>query len=243
MHALPKQIDISRRKKGFTIVELVVSIAIFALMTALVVSRYGSFNQNTLLTNMAYDLALTVRTAQTYGLSVKSADATSNNFAAAYGVHFDLKSPTTFTLFIDENKNGFYDPASPGSPSGSDQSISTYTITQGASILNICLGSQYSDCLSTNPYVAQHVLNASAMSSDAIDITYRRPNPDAYFYCVSDTNSGAPCSIISSVGTNGPNNPVSDPVIFITLISSDKSTTQVIVIRKNGQISVQNQAL
>jgi prepilin-type N-terminal cleavage/methylation domain-containing protein len=63
------------QQKGFTIIELVVSVAIFAFMTAFLVARYGTFNQGVLLTNLAYDVALTIRNAQSYGLNVKSLPA------------------------------------------------------------------------------------------------------------------------------------------------------------------------
>ena len=223
--------DLSKNK-GFTIVELIVSIAIFAVMTALVVSRYGTFNQNTLLTNVAYDMALTIRTAQSYGLSVKSSDSAANSFGSAYGVHFDMSKPTKFVLFADTNKNGYYeDPAN----SGVDQNITTYTLTSGVTISKICLAVTQSSCQSPSSNLLA--------SSDALDITFRRPNPDAILYCVSNTNAGATCSIIAavSIGNAPPNiNPVTQPIAFITLISSDKSNSQVVIVRRNGQISVNN---
>ena len=62
---------IPSRSGGFTLIELIVSVAIFVFMTALVVAKYGNFNQSVLMTDLAYDIALTLRTAQTYGVSVQ----------------------------------------------------------------------------------------------------------------------------------------------------------------------------
>ena len=215
-----------RKNGGFTLIELIVSIAIFAVMTALVVSRYGTFNQNTLLTNVAYDMALTIRTAQSYGLSVKSSDSASNSFGSAYGVHFDKSKPTKFTLFIDTNKNGYYeDPAN----SGVDQNVTTYTLTSGVTMARICLGS---DTLTCTPLG----------NNDALDITYLRPNPDAIVYCEPNISPGpnTGCSVITYVGTGGTSNPVTQPVAFITLTSSDKTSSDVVIVHRNGQISVNN---
>ncbi len=213
------------------------SIAIFAVMTALVVARYGTFNQTTLLTNIAYDMALTIRTAQSYGLSVKSSDSAANSFNTAYGVHFDMNQPTKFTLFIDANKNGYYDPTSPGT----DQAITTYTLTSGATISGICLAAAQSSCQSRSPDLLgpNDVLDIGP--NDVLDITYRRPNPDANMFCVpnSSPGPGIGCSVISNVSTTG-SNPVTQPIAFITLRSSDKSNTQVVIVRRNGQISVNN---
>jgi len=209
-----------RCSRGFTLIELVVSIAIFAAMTALVMARYGSFNQNTLLTNMAYDMALSIRTAQSYGVSVKSADGINNNFNSAYGIHFDA-SPSksaTFTFFLDKNKTGVYD------PTGGLEDITTYTLTSGAKILSICLASSVPDT-SCNTGSDQNLSN----SSQTLDITFRRPNPDAIFTVCPSANS-VPNACSAS----------SQPVALITLISSDRSNTQVVVVRKNGEISVGN---
>ena len=203
--------------KGFTIIELIVSIAIFAFMTALVISKYGTFNQNTLLVNVAYDMALTVRTAQSYGLSVKSVDGSSNNFNASYGVHFDMSDTQHFMLFVDKTKSGLYNSSDP------TEIITTYALNSGAKISAICLASDTNSPCS----------DVSLANSDKLDITYRRPNPDAYF---CKNGSGELCG-------NEPNsnNLITDkPIVFITITSSDGTNKQNVVIRKNGQISVGN---
>ena len=101
--------------KGFTLIELLVCITIFVIMTALLLFKYGNFNQSVLLTNLAYDTALTIRTAQNYGLSVKAVkDASgadvicsSSNFQCAYGVMLssdpigaDVTTQSSFCLQI-----------------------------------------------------------------------------------------------------------------------------------------------
>ena len=207
--------------KGFTIIELIVSIAIFAFMTALVMSKYGTFNQNTLLTNIAYDMAITVRTAQSYGLGVKSSDSTLNVFSAPYGIHFDMAKNDKFILFADKNSDTRYDTLPV------DEAITTYTLTSGAKITSICLGTSLADCDPSG----QNVLR----STDSLDITYKRPNPDAIFDCKGNTGITA-CPI-----NNGPiYNTRSEPIAIITLTSSDSSHHEYVYIRRNGQISVGN---
>ncbi|HTK33376.1 MAG TPA: prepilin-type N-terminal cleavage/methylation domain-containing protein [Candidatus Paceibacterota bacterium] len=198
--------------KGFTLIELIISIAIFAAMTALVIARYGSFNQGTLLTNIAYDMALTIRTAQTYGLSVKSADASTDNFNAAYGIDFAGNDTTHFTFFADISNSGSN--ANRYDGIGSGEAITTYAITQGAKITQICLATTIDNCTGSN------VLGPN----DILDVTYKRPNPNAIF-------------TVTSNGTPGLN---TQPIAFITLTSADNSHSEVVYIRKNGQISVGN---
>ena len=40
-------------QKGYTLVELVITITIFAAMTAYLLAKYGTFNQSVALTNLA----------------------------------------------------------------------------------------------------------------------------------------------------------------------------------------------
>ena len=147
------------KKKGFTLVELLVTTSIFVFITALLLTKYGNFNQSVLLTNLAYDIALTIRTAQTYGLSVQKSTGSATSFRYAYGVHFDTTSNSNsqkIILFTDSNGNKIFD-------SGSDESVSTYNIKRGAKILVLCTA----DC--SNP----------DNNLTSADVTFLRPNPDA----------------------------------------------------------------
>jgi prepilin-type N-terminal cleavage/methylation domain-containing protein len=155
-------------KKGFTILELIVSIAIFALMTALVISKYGTFNQGVILTNLAYDIALSIRNAQSYGLKVKSSDRDQNYFSGekggTYGVHFSKVNldNTEFTFFVDLGvaPNGSYSNADSDGDGKPEEYLSKTIIKNGSRITKICTG--MGEC------------NVSSL-----DITFSRPNPNA----------------------------------------------------------------
>ncbi len=89
--------------------------------------QYGSFNSVILLKSLAYEIALTVREAQTFGVSVRSDAGT---FQSAYGVHFDAALPKSYTLFIDRNANNRYD---------TGEAVTTYQIGQGNQIFDLCV--------------------------------------------------------------------------------------------------------
>ncbi len=195
--------------RGFTLVELVVSIAIFVFMTSLVVAKYGTFNQSTLLTDTAYDIALALRTAQTYGLSVKNINA---SFTSPYGVSFNSSasgngcatpsSASNLVLYADTDESSkavtnVYD--------CSDTPVTSYALTRGAVISGICVGSG-SSC--------------SFSGLSALDVTFVRPNPEAV---ICANGSGTSCSYTYAE---------------VTLTGSDGST-RTIIIRQNGQIAVQ----
>jgi Tfp pilus assembly protein FimT len=202
----------SAQGRGFTVVELLVTVSIFVFMTALIIFRYGSFNQGALLTNLAYNVASTIRLAQTYGISVKATDPVSGSqqFNAAYGVYFNMQIATganSFILFADK-PNGSVPPN--GQYDGSDDTLSTYYLTQGAKFTALCTGTQASDC-KTNPVLR-------------LSITFNRPDPSAIFYTCTGTCSTS----IHDTHTYA----------AITVSSADGSSARTIVVRKNGQITV-----
>ena len=150
--------------RGFSLIELLVSIAIIALISAVVLMQYGSFNSVILLKSLAYEIALTVREAQTFGVSVRS-DA--GSFQSAYGVHFDISLPKSYTLFTDRNANNRYD---------NGEGVTTYQIGQGNEIESLCV-------------------NATCELS-TLDILFRRPEPDAIFFSSPGVSNPSTARII-----------------------------------------------
>ncbi|MCL9971797.1 MAG: prepilin-type N-terminal cleavage/methylation domain-containing protein [Candidatus Pacebacteria bacterium] len=145
--------------RGFSLIELLVVTGIFVVITGVVLANNAQFNSSVLLGNAAYDIALSVRQAQVYGLSTQ---AFSGQFQVGYGLHF--ASPTEYLLFadLDEDNNKRYD-------AGVDQVVATYALGRGHTIKRFCgiradLTEECSD-------------NASALTH--IDVGFLRPNPDA----------------------------------------------------------------
>jgi prepilin-type N-terminal cleavage/methylation domain-containing protein len=201
--------------RGFTIVELLVSLAIFIVMTSVIVTKFGNFNQSTLLTDTAYDIALVARLAQTYGLSVKgSSQASDASYSYPYGVSFNTgteascggstANPTTLVLFADSYPVGAPD----GVCGANDSSISTYAIIRGASQYSICVGADATDCHLAQNYVSN------------VNVSFMRPNPEAVI-CVS-TGGTPSCGYAYSEVT----------------IKGNDGSTRTIGMRQNGQISV-----
>ncbi len=213
--------------RGFTLIELVISIAIFVFMTALIVLKFGNFNQSTLLTDTAYEVALVLRTAQSYGLSVKNAGALggSSQFKLPYGVDFDdapagnvcgqtgasnTSNASSVTLFSDGASGGVYDGQCTNALTP-DAAVTAYRLTRGAAISSLCAGADASSCHSTG-------------MMQQLDITFQRPNPDARI-----------CGVPSSGGSFSCGAPYQ--YAEITVMATDGST-RLVTVRGNGQISV-----
>ena len=144
---------------AFTLIELLVVMAIFMIISLLILANHSKFNSSVLLGSLAYDIALSVRQAQVYGVSVQQLQNTTN-FNVGYGIHFAGSS--SYFLFADTNGNNVYD-------SGVDTIVTNYSVTQGHFIKQFCGitangGQQCSD-------------DPSPITS--LDIEFVRPNPDA----------------------------------------------------------------
>jgi prepilin-type N-terminal cleavage/methylation domain-containing protein len=165
-----------RRSSGFTLIELMVVTGIIVVVTGVVLANNNRFGGVVLLENLTYDVALSVRQAQVYGISVSRFGA--SNFGAGYGVDFNKSSPTTYTLFGDSSGNGLYDCTTPGSLNC--ELISATNINSGYYVASLC----------ATPAGGSET--CSGISS--IDIVFKRPEPDAWISingisCISDTSA------------------------------------------------------
>jgi prepilin-type N-terminal cleavage/methylation domain-containing protein len=159
----------TNQTKGFTLVELLVTIAIFVFMTAVIMAKYNSFYSGTIFKNIAYDIALTIRQAQTYGISVKINE--SPNYNRAYGVNISALNSTVnrkFSLNSYTPNNLVYNIAS---------SEKIYNIKHGAFIR----------------YIHTYDFSAGGDRLTDVDIIFKRPNPEAIICATDLTTSVRSC--------------------------------------------------
>jgi prepilin-type N-terminal cleavage/methylation domain-containing protein len=148
------------KKAGFTLVEMIVSISIFALIAVAIFVRNSGFNSSIILTNLAYEVALSIRQAQVYGLSVREFDPGSDRFDSGYGVNFNGNNKINYLFFADTDNDGTYD--------GAAELLETYSLRRGNTVGKFC---------------ATNIANRERCSDTGelthLNITFRRPNPDA----------------------------------------------------------------
>ncbi len=198
------------RQSGFTLIELLVVIGIIVVTSGIVFANNSRFGGVVQLQNLAYDIALTIRQAQVYGISVSRFNNTST-YAAAYGMHFSKDSPDSFQLFGDVTTiNGVFDPL--GTPS---ELVANTRIQTGYAIHALYVTPQGS---------------ADEIAVDSMDITYRRPNPDAFI-----SKNGDPFGFdLRGKYVSGLRNSQARIVV-----RSPRGDLKEILIYTNGQISVQ----
>lgn len=160
---------------GFTLVELIVVFGIIFVITGIVFSSQSSFNKTLILTNTAYDIALSLRSVETYGLGGRVASGVINT---GYGIHFTPGSKT-FTLFADtdpldgslagchyvsSNAPNPYPQSGDCVYNGSDTIVTSYTLGNGITVSNLCA------TLSGSP----------SCGLSTLDIVFARPNPNPF---------------------------------------------------------------
>lgn len=149
--------------RGFTLVEMLVSVGIFMILTSMVVYNYSDFNSNIIVTNVAYDVALALRQAQVYGLSVRG---NTSVFSAGYGININKTKLSELVLFADLNNNGLYDQ--------SDSKVETFSFPPNYRISDFCFGSDENT-----------LACGSSLAVTDLAVVFERPNPDAI---IKDSN-------------------------------------------------------
>ncbi len=152
----------SANKAGFTLIEMLVVLSIFSFIAVSLFVKNSSFNSNVTLTNLAYEVALSIRQAQVYGLSVKNFDTgAGQSFAVGYGVNFDADNNVDYIFYADSNEDGYYDPP--------NELVETFSLRRGNILEKFCATESISG--------VDRCSDTGEISK--LDISFKRPNPDA----------------------------------------------------------------
>lgn len=151
------------KQKGFTLLEVVVVLGIFGMLTSIVIFNYGKFRSDTTLVNMTYEVALSIREAQIYGVSARNLAGGTPDFNKAYGIHFEGTSSNQYFLFSDDDGDDEFNGSSCLNPGG-DVCVTPYTLQNNIMI---------SDVATLNP----SGINCANGVTD-LDILFKRPNPE-----------------------------------------------------------------
>jgi len=229
----------NKYNSGVTLVELMVVIVIFVIISGVVIFNYGQFRSSSSIQNLADDIALSIRKAQSYAIGVRGSGSI---FDIGYGVHFTLNSETEFfygsnklfILFADVEKNDTYDyngKSECEEPTKKNECLEALSITSADKISAIIL------------YDGENKVVLDG--KDTVDIVFNRPNPEPIF-CYRKDSSGGGTPIDKGKGKGKGGVTVSSSCsqtvfshIGITISNiSDSSVFKTITIWNNGQISV-----
>ncbi|MDB5237436.1 MAG: putative Type pilus pilin [Parcubacteria group bacterium] len=211
----------SSTPSGFTLVEMLVTLSILMIITAVAITGQSAFNQTTLLNDTSYTVALSAREAQSLGLSSRKFAGVQNG---GYGLHFNSGTPTKYTVFADiaaiaaqpglcpivatttpEAKAGncLYD--------GAGETFQTYDLTRGFTISDFC-GKNSSGLVCAS---------SAASAIQSLDVTYLRPNTIAIITGITSTGTQIQFSCAQ-----------------ISIKSPTNGTIQTIRMSQQGEVSV-----
>lgn len=204
-----------------TIVELLVVIGIFTIISVIIIFDYGKFRSTSSLQNLADDIALSVRKAQSFAIGVRG---TNNDFSPGYGVHFsidpvsDAYSGTNRSFILFANISN----------------LLNYDNNGLCGINNLNVGNECLEelAVTSSDKITSIIYNDGSEKTlvigDTIDIFFQRPNPEPTF-CYKESGN------IESLSCDAEN--ISSVKIIIKN-DANPGYVKTITIYNNGQISV-----
>jgi prepilin-type N-terminal cleavage/methylation domain-containing protein len=174
--------NLRNKRAGFSLVELLASVAIFTIIMSVILVKHSQFSGTLAVENLAYDIALSIRKAQVFGLSVREFKGGGSNFDVGYGLHFDSNTNNSYIFFVDANRNEKYDDSS--------EIIEVFALNKGNIISKFCA------------VVSSSLEKCSTTDIAYLDVIFERPNPDAIIKTslVSDLYNSAVITITSPNG-------------------------------------------
>lgn len=164
--------------RGFTLVEMMVVLAIIVIVTVIALLGQSSFNRSLVLTETAYTIAFSIRQAQFLGISSRTVGGVAD---AGYGVYFASGVTGNYKLFADtvpgRTNNIQSSSICPGHTVGSgpeakpgdcirgsqSEEVTTYTLNNGFKIARFC-------------GIESSGLERCSGDIDSLNVMYLRPN-------------------------------------------------------------------
>lgn len=167
----------TKKQSGVTLIELIVVVAIFSVVSSVLLFNYSDFSTNVSIRNLSQDIALTIRKSQTQATSVQGVTGSGSvRSYPAYGVVFSLEpnstsflpNPKRFVVFADVI------PVSSQTPNKKyDSDGLCGSVQEGSECLEAISISSADSLISIETDIT-NVVNTGTVS-----ITFRRPSPDA----------------------------------------------------------------
>lgn len=193
-------------KRGFTIVELMVSVSIILVMTGILLENYPESSIRITLLNNTHTLALLLREAQVRGSAVDS----SNYVIGGYGLLIDSATSSQAILFGD-SVSGLNLKNSAGFSIGDglyDKSVSPDTVKEifamkrDFSFKKLCVASSTASLLDAP---RGYLCNATSTPEiKSLTISFSRPSQNAHIYINNSTSTDYTSACVQLYSSESP---------------------------------------
>ena len=216
------------RQGGFTLIEMLVVLAIIIIVTAIALAGQSGFNRTEALNNVAYDIGLSLRQAESYGVAnVINGVGSDVGNNIPYGLYFKANKPSSYVFFADvypsatdncprglkpDCQPGDHEYEAPNVNGNNDLDVQDYALNNGFTINAFCVTDGSNKSCTTGVGGAPLV---------ELAITFSRPN--------------AQVTIAGNDAGGGNNWKTNYTFACIQLYSSNQETRYVSV-SSNGQI-------
>ncbi len=206
-------------KSGLSMIELIVTVGIFVMITTVVLASYPKFGSRIVLDNIAYQIALSIRQTQTYGLSVK--EFSTVGVFPGYGIYFPFPANDnkSFTIFADIDGDNKYNLSGCGVVGS--ECLEKFTIQSSEMIYALC-GNLKKDGIAKFSKISDISGVVGCGSINSLHVSFTRPDPDA--------------NVTAYLGGTSYDSSYSDVEI---VISNPRGDVKTIVIWPTGQIYVE----
>lgn len=196
---------------GFSLVELLVTIAVMGMVAGMVFTQRASFSQSISLKNVTQEIAVAIRQAQVYGTASRGSGLNDDYQDFTYGMYFDTDDAFVgdaplnqqFRMFRDDDG----DDGDEGYESG-DTLIEAYQLPSNMRVLYLCLNGTFGDT------------SCSSDDRNHLVIRFSRPHPDA-------------------VLTNKNGDDFSHDTAVIVVEEIDSGNQRKVIIQSSGYITVE----
>ncbi|OGG78532.1 hypothetical protein A3A36_00545 [Candidatus Kaiserbacteria bacterium RIFCSPLOWO2_01_FULL_52_12b] len=162
-----------------------VVLAIITVIMLVVLTSQSTFNKTIVLANTAYDIALTIRSAETFGLSSRVLSIATAN--TGYGINFQKTTPESFTLFADSypgiGQPGLCHPPPVNDPTGPNakpgncsydavqgEKVTTYTLGNGITVDDFCAYNGAWSCANSDSLASLDIVFVRSTSEPFISV-------------------------------------------------------------------------
>ncbi len=143
--------------KGFTLVELMISLGIIVAISGITLFQYRTYSNKTTIRGLTHEVALGLREAQVNATNGKEFAPGTNEFRLQYGIHFvkgAAGAASTFNMYADRNRDNIL--LTTGA-AATNELLAQNTLRKGYSF-SICVKNNEADVACVTPAPTQLVV-------------------------------------------------------------------------------------